>query len=425
MMQKFRGSVLKRKLYILRYYLSIFFFTLRKEGVKAAIKKSLDKLFPSRKLKKISDHEPFVKSDYLPIVKEGLSKDLDFIVIITDTMIDQCLTYRVNQKIFFLESVGFSTIKLSSSQIGKILSFASLAKKVIVYRTALSGDIIKSMQDEQVKLYFEFDDLVVGKDMLFYSGIKASLSEKQIINIEKESSELEETAFLCDELIVSTDKLRKVYSENSTKLKNKKIHTINNFLVNEEFKSPASKSYDFAFTTPSLSISNELEMVKDFLGAIDEELALSGGRKKVLVIGNEKAYSVVEKCGFENIDLTFIKYLEYGSYLKTLEDVSFVMIPLSDLNFNQSKTAIRAYDALLAGAVPLVSPVGEYANFVENEALSKLVINGDDWAMAAKAIVEMRNGYYEVLASAQSAIKEMYGWSAAKSEYKRFLNEDS
>jgi len=419
-----RNSILLKYGYLFRYYLKIFILTFREQGGKEALKKVIKKTLPKIGEYKESERK-FLKENYLPFFDQAIPKKLNLIIIITDTQIDQCLTYRINQKIVFFEKLGYSVIKFSSSQIGKIKSFSKIAKVAIIYRTSMSEVMVEHLKINFVKVYFEFDDLVVGRELLDYSGIKASLNTSQTINIEKESVELENTALLCDEIIVSTNELHDIYKKNSHSLKGKKINVINNYLVRENFSEAGVKKYDFAFTTPSLSIGPELELINVFFQRLNSNLLKGINNKRVLVVGNKAAHEFLSKKGLDRIEFIYTGYLEYEEYIKILKNVAYVLVPLTDLNFNKSKTAIRAYDSLLAGAIPLVSPVGEYSNFMSSSGLDSLVVKGNDWLAAADKIDSYEENYLSILSLAQEKIKKVYGWDSAKTEYLRFLYENS
>jgi hypothetical protein len=83
-----------------------------------------------------------------------------------------------------------------------------------------------------------------------------------------------------------------------------------------------------------------------------------------------------------------------------------------------SKTAIRGYDALIAGSVPLMSPVGEYNNFSKIDGLRNLIIDGNNWRSAISKISRIEQCYEQTLSKAQDELAFHYGAKSAISSYK-------
>jgi hypothetical protein len=242
------------------------------------------------------------------------------------------------------------------------------------------------------------------------SGIDSSLTPEQYASLIIESEQFMKTAEACDELIVSTQKLKDSYQ-----FLGKPIHVVNNYLVHENFKRNVEKQFDFAYTSPSLSIQPELDLIVSAFKSLPLKV---GGCWKFLIMGNEFAYKYLSSMSIKNINFTLLPYAEYSVYIGKLSLAKYVLIPISDTNFNQCKTAIRAYDSLLAGALPIVSNIGNNTLFLKNNSTSRLVVDNSKWGKLNMSLPTNEGDYDELLNIAQQYTKENFGHSAAKQKIK-------
>lgn len=410
-----------------RHYMRLFFLEIKNVGVRSAYRKAASKVrsFVIRRLSITNLHHGIsspIDPPYLPDMVSRGDIPTNLVMIISNTQIDQCISYRINQKISIFKAMGVTAKIFSPLEIGRIKSFLPFTSIILIYRTEVREDLIKPLKAAHSRLIFEFDDLVVGSEQVQQSGVRAALTEIQYANLLKESSLLKETAIKCDEIIVSTEYLKEKYCDKSLEntLSKMPIHVVNNFLIKEHFYSPEDKLIDFAFTSPSQSIGPELKMANDFLQAFDKK---TKERWKLLVIGNQMAYEFFVSNNYSFGDIEFEQYAEYSDYVNLMRATRYVLIPISDISFNQSKTVIRSFDALLAGAAPLVSPVGDYRNFLNVPEMKKLVVKNNDWNALAESIDELNSNYNEIVKNAQKYTQKNFGMDAAIKTYKRVFEK--
>ena len=88
------------------------------------------------------------------------------LLILSDTKIRQCVHYRIDQKIRFLNRIGLNAMHISPDDLSRLNSFLPLAHTIIIYRTALSQERISQCRRYNARVIFEVDDLIVGRSPL-------------------------------------------------------------------------------------------------------------------------------------------------------------------------------------------------------------------------------------------------------------------
>lgn len=332
------------------------------------------------------------------------------LLIVSDSQIRQCVHFRIKQKLSYLERIGLRAMHLSPAEMGRVRAFLGLTHTVIIYRTALDKEIVQSFREAGAKVYFEFDDLVVGSEVLQASGILDQVTKHQAINLSKLADDFLETAQGCDGIIVSTPVLAEIYHKPENGLSFQPCHVIPNFVETDIFPAPAEKSVTFAYTSPSGSIRQELAMLTDFLTAYDK-----AARKpwSILVMGNVIAQKSLGAVTFTRGQVLARPFSDFDAYLQQIRSAKTVLIPLSDTTFNRSKTAIRLMDAALSGAQAVFSPVGAYDSIQARMQDDTLCIPVDGWAPAGARLAPDLERLDENVRDLQQAVRAVYGVDAA------------
>lgn len=371
---------------------------------------------------KLGGPPPFV-SPFAPIIETlpTAPNARPLLLIVSDSKIRQCVHFRIEQKLRYLEQIGVRAMHLSPANMGRVRSFLGLAHTVIIYRTALDEQTVTYFRDAGAKVYFEFDDLVVGSDVLRNSGILDQVTEHQAISLSKLADDFLETAQLCDGIIVSTPFLAEVYAKPGHGLADLPCHVLPNFIEVETYNPPAEKNFTFAYTSPSGSILQEMAMLTDFLTAYDREASQSWS---ILVMGNPIMQKRLNEIAFDKGVVVSRPFSDFSEYLQTISSAETVLIPLSDSAFNRSKTAIRLMDAALAGSQAVFCPVGAYETVRAEMRDDSLCIPVDAWAAAGAEIAPVLARLPSNVADLQDAVRAVYGTHAARQCYRDvFLGE--
>lgn len=361
-----------------------------------------------------SPYESVIETLPIPRARRNL------LLIVSDSKIRQCVHFRIQQKLRYLDRIGVKAMHLSPVDMGRVKSFMGLAHSVIIYRTALPKDVVQSFRDYGAKVYFEFDDLVVGSRVLEASGILDQVTEHQARGLSKLSDEFLDTAQRCDGIIVSTPVLAEIYGKPENGLAFLPRHVVPNFVETDSFPAPGEKSVTFAYTSPSGSIRRELSMLSDFLSAYDRAAAAPWS---ILVMGNPVAQKSLAAMTFAKGTVKAQPFSDFDAYLQTIGAAETVLIPLSDSTFNRSKTAIRLMDAALAGSQAVFCPVGAYDSIRKRLRDDSLCIPVDGWGEAGENLLAKLNGLDDNVRDLQQAVRKECGVDTALACYRNvFLN---
>ena len=407
----------------MRHYVRAFIEAVEADGLGYALRRAGG--FVRRKIRNrgLAGFPPDPPNIFGPIVDTLPITPLDrpLLLIISDTAIRQCIHYRIEQKLRLLEKIGIQAMFFSADQRARFMGFLGLAHTVIVYRTAADATLIQAIRDAGANLVFEFDDLVVGRPAMEGSGILDQVTERQALHLRKLSDDLLATAQQADALIVSTDHLADLYAKQENQLAGKPSHVLPNFIEAEHYAAPGQRDFTFAYTSPSGSIRNELEMLKGLLTSYD---AVADRDWSILVMGNDLARKELEAIPFRRGQVQYHPFSSFDEYLATIARAELVLIPLSDTNFNRSKTAIRLMDAAVAGTPALFCPVGAYDAIREALRDDISCLPSHEWHDAGPRVADMLERQNMLIADLQQAIERIYGVAAAEERYRTLFMDE-
>lgn len=411
----------------LQYYYRVYRDTVRMQGRREALRRSW--LFVATRLKarlaRRNNTTFSAEAAMAPAAVENMrivgtlpvapvSRSL--VLIVSDIRIKQCVHYRIHQKMRGLAGVGIRCQHVQPVEYGRLMSLLPFCHTVIVYRTALDADRIAQFREGGARVVFECDDLIIGAEVVRKSGILREIPEHTGKNLCELADLLMETATLCDELIVSTDYLKRIYAKPGSGLQDKPIHVVPNFLETACTAPVTAARHTFAYTTPSGSIRTELQMLTAFLRSHD---AVCNHPWSILIMGNVMAAQELRQAGFRHGRIEVAPFSEYETYIEQLGQAGCVLIPLARTAFNSAKTPIRVMDAALAGTQAVFSPVGDYGKIHETLPRRMLAVEDEDWGGAggyADTTLEIRN---QNVAELQQAINLLFGPAAAETTYRQ------
>lgn len=343
------------------------------------------------------------------------------LLIVSDTQIQQCIHYRIHQKIRYLAQLGIKAMHVAPTEVGRMRSFVLLAHTVIVYRTALDDEWISIFRQAGARVLYEFDDLVVGKSVVVGSGILEQISDIQAEGLLRQAETFRATALACDGLIVSTPYLAELYGRPENGLADKPRMVLPNFVETDDFAAPGKKEATFIFTSPSGSIHTELSMLTEFLRSYDRAADRDWS---IIVMGNLTAQQHLSGAGFSRGTILARPFSDFDSYLATVATAETVLIPLSDSGFNRAKTSIRLMDATVAGSQVVFSPVGTYETIRDALHDPALCIAQGDWGQAGEHLIPLLSQTKTTTADFQQAVRQCFGVAAAKECYRTLFIEE-
>ena len=136
------------------------------------------------------------------------------VLLVVDAHLDQCLRYRVQQKMEQLEAAGFESAYYAWENVAEAQNRMAFFDVVIFYRTPAFTGIIKAIKYARAVnkvVFYEIDDLVFDPE-LFPDPIESyggQVSEEQYDGLVKGTVLFQEAMRLCDLAIASTPPLLK------------------------------------------------------------------------------------------------------------------------------------------------------------------------------------------------------------------------
>jgi hypothetical protein len=300
--------------------------------------------------------------------------------------------------------------------VGMLRSYLPLARLIIVYRTPIDPEMLAEWRAAGVRVAFEFDDLVVGREQVRDSGIFPALDDRQRASLSSEAARLWDTAIACDLWIVATEQLREQYAQ---LFPPENIHVLPNFLQPAPHPVRVRKTAMFAYTSPSQSIDGEIAMLNSFLASYSRTVIEP---YDIIVIGNAKVAARIAHDRHPLCTVRSAAFAAYEQYLRILAMAHYVLIPLTDTPFNHCKTAVRALDAARAGVLPLVSPVGDYAGLTADPLLKALVLDPADWGEGAARVLALRDAYRPLLKTFVMSCEDRFGDAAGVARYRELFD---
>jgi hypothetical protein len=182
------------------------------------------------------------------------------------------------------------------------------------------------------------------------------------------------------------------------------------------------KTAMFAYTSPSQSIDGEIVMLNSLLASYSRTVIEP---YDIIVIGNAKVAASIANERHPLCTVHTAPFAAYNQYLQILAMARYVLIPLTDTPFNHCKTAVRALDAARAGVLPLVSPVGAYAELRADLLLDALVLDDDEWENAALRVQGLFDAYGPMLETFVMYCEDRFGEAAAVARYRELFDEIS
>ena len=140
-----------------KYYLRCFIIEVRYAGFLSAFRKAIItmKSFKVNKTdNKIDNKMDYKEYNYLPELETQGCIVPNMVMIISNTQIEQCITYRINQKISVLKDIGIPSKTFDPTDVGRIKSFLPFAATIIIFRTAVRDELIMTLRESNARLIF-------------------------------------------------------------------------------------------------------------------------------------------------------------------------------------------------------------------------------------------------------------------------------
>lgn len=112
-------------------------------------------------------------------------------------------------------------------------------------------------------------------------------------------------------------------------------------------------------------------------------------------------------------ELAWVPPQQYHSTLASLAP-DIVLAPLAAVPFNESKSALRIYEAWAAGAAVIASPVGNYYSTVGDGYNGKTAYGSEDWTASLKRLILNADERLRLAKQGHADVQELYNWRSAQ-----------
>lgn len=335
-----------------------------------------------------TDYPMPVMEEIMQTIKGRNHKEYILIIDGVENFIPQLTTYRVNNKVEQLKSLGFNVKKVNLSQFK--LHDAEYASHIIIYRASYTSQLVELIQlarrNDKPVLY-DIDDLVIDTkytDQLTYvKGLSASDKNNYDIGVINYGKLLR----LCDGAITTTKQL-KAELENYVP-----FVLMNRNLASEELVHISKK------TIKNYSVKNEKIRIGYFSGSISHNENFELIKPAIIKLMNE----------FQEIELYLVGHLDLPKDLQQFENriitndfvtweelpklissVDINLAPLVTSIFNEAKSEIKWLEAALVKVPTVASNIGAFEEMIVDEQTG-ILVNDDEWYSKLKTLIQSDN----------------------------------
>ncbi|WP_100168960.1 glycosyltransferase [Pseudomonas oryzihabitans] len=359
--------------------------------------------------------ESLIKADSLDLNRR--------VLIVGDFHIEQCVRYRIEQKVEQLELAGWSVSKVDWTHLEKHSVDVATNSQIIFYRVPAVPKVLKVMAQAEVvgkKSYYEIDDYIFGTDyppaIESYGGYVDSSLYSELM---KGMALFNAAIGFCDLGIASTRPLADRLAE---LVRERKSFIHRNGL---DSKSP---------TLPSRKL--EKKNVDIFYGS---------GTKAHNTDFIELALPAIEKIltEFQSVRLVVMGHLrlpsafrhEFKSQLIELEassvDVYFSYLAHADINISvlcsdsitDCKSELKWTEAACFGIPSVVSGTENFKDVIRSGLDGLIAANPDDWYRSLKTLVINPTARSEMGNSAYLRVTDEYGLTSQAKNISGILSE--
>ena len=334
------------------------------------------------------------------------------VLLIVDGHLDQCMRYRVAQKIEQLEHAGFDSAYYTWENVEDAINEMAFFDVVIFYRTPAFAGVIKAIKyAKAVKkvVFYEIDDLIFDSE-LFPEPIESyggHVSEKQYGELIKGTVLFREAMSLCDLAIASTPPLlkamEKVVGEGNCYLHRNALDSQN--VASREIDSlKVKRNYTSIFYGSGTKAHNSDfdELVAPALAQIlqqypDVRITLMGYLTVPDILSSYE--DRIDRVGLVKDVLAYYEFLK-------LSDIAIAVLHPTDVN--NCKSELKWFEAASFKIPTVVSSTEVYIETIKNGTDGLIAANAEEWFMHLAHLVESPERRAEIGEAAYARVLKEY-----------------
>ncbi|WP_169054373.1 glycosyltransferase [Nitratireductor sp. XY-223] len=306
------------------------------------------------------------------------------VVIISDTTLEQCHRYRIENKIAFLRGLGVRATFVHAEDIPNAINAIQFSSAVIFYRLSMN-DAFMNYCSEAARLgvptLYDIDDPMFDRDIIIANANVSAIDPHTREALLRDSSATRDAMVRCDFMLASTPALAEIMCLASggkpafvwRNVADKEALELGDeiYCANPEQQSSAVR---IGYFSGSLAHEADFDVAAPAIARFMKE------REDVnlLLFGHVNERSLFDDLGGR---ITNAAVADYSDYINAIAGCDFVVVPLVDNEFNRCKSIVRYIDAALVRVPVIASRVGDYAALVRNGETGWLV-SEEEWLTA-------------------------------------------
>lgn len=344
------------------------------------------------------------------------------VLIIGDYHVEQCVRYRIEQKVEQLETQGYDVKAIDWTQIGTYADIIPFYDIVIFYRVPSTVEIIKTIAKvnalNKISIY-EIDDLLF--EAIYPDSIESyggSLEIDTYNSLAFGMSKFNSAAKLCDYGIASTlplkEKLQKIVAKNYSVLHRNGLDSISSF---EKPDKSNKQTLDIFYGSGTLAHNEDfIDLVLPALVQLMEEFK----NIRVIIVGHlTLPQNVLVAFAKRIVSLPKVKVKAYYNYLKQA-DINLAVLHRDEIT--DAKSELKWFEAGCFYIPSVVSGTQNYLDVIHEGEDGFIATTPDEWYEKLRALVVDTELREHIGTNAANRIKEEYSVETLGQELKKNLN---
>ena len=314
------------------------------------------------------------------------------------------------------KSQKYKILCFLTSEIEYLFPYLSKISLIIFQRATWNfkiNNLIQLAKLKRIKIVYDIDDLIYKQkyipQYLNNSGIEDTTAN--VRHFLGEAGSMDLIAEQCDAFICTTPFLKRKLENDF----NKSTYVISNFYNKEQFdiskiieieRKFNSEKFWIGYFSGSASHINDFSVCKDEI----EKFLFMHENAALKIVGYmelDENWKMLEEQG----KLFYKPFCPYQELQYEIAEVDVNIAPLSDNEFNCSKSELKFFEAAIVNTPSIVSNVGIYKNIINNS--NGMLCNKGEWNKALEKMynnVELRN----------SISKNAYNYAVNNYDFRNF-----
>lgn len=335
------------------------------------------------------------------------------ILIIGDYHVQQCIRYRIDQKVEQLESQGKTVTTLDWMALTENQNLLAMHDVVIFYRVPAVPSVLKAMAQVNANgkaSFYEIDDLLFEEtypaSLENYGG---SIDLNTFIELRKSMASFKAAASFCRFGIASTNllctKLADLVESKQCLLHRNGLDQLNYFgTLDKSHKETVDIFYG------SGTLAHNTDFMEQALPALETVLTKYEHARLIIAGHLQLPVNFIRKFKDQIQQVPAVKNVK--AYWSFLERADINLAVLNDDEINGCKSELKWFEAACFGIPSVVSTTSNYRDVIRHREDGFIVANYQDWVAALETLIEDTSARKAIADAALNRVKAEYSVEA-------------